>query len=66
MSDGKFQYIVITEFGDVRFINGSLPSEVVQVADDGDWPRIIGITDPECPLEYVDEGWTDVEKVISE
>lgn len=56
------RYITIFEDGTVQHWQGELPTELVVAADQGLYD-IIDVTDPNEPMQYCDEGWTDVEKL---
>ena len=43
-------------------IKGEIAPEVISVADDGLYDiHILDITDPDAPMRYWEEGWTDVD-----
>ena len=56
------RYITVFEYGTLHFHRGELPQEIIRAADDGLYD-LIDITDPDCPLRYWDEGWTDVDEL---
>ena len=54
------RYITISEFGDVHMIKGEIAPEVISAADDG-LADILDITNPDEPIRYWEEGWTDID-----
>ena len=54
------RYIAISEFGDCHTHKGEIPPEIIAAADDGIYD-VIDITNPDAPMRYWDEGWTDVD-----
>ena len=54
------RYITISEFGDVHTHKGEIPPEIIAAADDGIYD-VIDITNPDDPMRYWEEGWTDVD-----
>jgi hypothetical protein len=59
------RFITVFEDGSLNFHKGEIPQEVLEAADDGLYD-VIDITNPDDPLRYWDEGWTNVDELPTE
>lgn len=58
--DREKRYIVVFQRGLWHFFKGEIPAEIIMAADNGLYD-VFDITDPECPMRYTDEAWTNDE-----
>jgi hypothetical protein len=56
------RYLTMYEDGTIQFHCGELPNEIVVAADEGLYV-IVDITNPDCPLQYENRTWAEIEKL---
>lgn len=65
MPNDSKRFITVDDFGNIRFHKGEIPEDVISAADDG-YYDVVDITNPDDPMIYMEEGWTDVEPLCKE